>query len=146
MEQFLGEFDVPVDEKGRIFVPAELRKKLPPEANETFIVLRGYDRCLTAYPQNIWAETAKKMLRLPQTERKARMIIRGRLSQAAEVKFDRQGRALIPRKLLERVGIKGQMVVIGALDKLEFWNPEDWNVVMKEADEEMENAAEDFDL
>ena len=50
--QFLGEYDVPVDAKGRVFVPAEFRKKLPPEAAETFVVVRGFDRCLTAYPQN----------------------------------------------------------------------------------------------
>ena len=57
--QFLGEYDVPVDAKGRVFVPAEFRKKLPPEAAETFVVVRGFDRCLTAYPQNAWEETAR---------------------------------------------------------------------------------------
>ena len=69
MAQFLGEHEGPVDDKGRIFVPAEFRKKLPPEANETFVVVRGFDHCLTAYPQHVWEETALKLLRLPQTER-----------------------------------------------------------------------------
>jgi MraZ protein len=146
MAQFLGEHDVPVDEKGRIFVPAEFRKKLPPEANETFIVVRGFDRCLTAYPQHVWEDTARKMLRLPQTERNVRMLIRGMLSQAAEVKLDRQGRANIPRKLLERAGISDHMVVIGALDKLEFWDPEDWSEVMAEADTSMQKVAENYEL
>ncbi len=54
MAQFLGEHEVPVDDKGRIFVPAEFRKKLPPEANETFVVVRGFDHCLSAYPQHVW--------------------------------------------------------------------------------------------
>ena len=85
------------------------------------MVVRGFDRCLTAYPQHVWEETAGKILRLPQTERNVRVFIRGMLSQAAEVKLDRQGRASIPRKLLERVGITDSMVIIGALDKLEFW-------------------------
>jgi len=146
MPQFLGEYDVPVDDKGRIFVPAEFRKKLPPEANDTFVVVRGFDRCLTAYPQHVWEETAQKMLRLPQTERKVRVFIRGMLSQAAEIKLDRQGRASVPRKLLERVGIIEQMVVIGALDKLEFWNPEDWRQFMDEADPALEEVAESLDL
>ena len=144
--QFLGEHDVPVDGKGRIFVPAEFRKKLPPEAAETFVVVRGFDRCLTAYPQHVWEETAGKILRLPQTERNVRVFIRGMLSQAAEVKLDRQGRASIPRKLLERVGITDSMVIIGALDKLEFWKPEDWNQFMQEADPALEEVAERFDL
>ena len=144
--QFLGEYDVPVDIKGRIFVPAEFRKKLPPEAGETFVVVRGFDRCLTAYPQHVWEETATKMLRLPQTERNVRVFIRGMLSQAAEVNLDRQGRASIPRKLLERVGIADRMIVIGALDKLEIWKPEDWDQFMQEADPALEQVAESLDL
>ena len=144
--QFLGEYDAPVDAKGRVFVPAEFRKKLPPEAAETFVVVRGFDRCLTAYPQNAWEETADKILRLPQTERNVRVFIRGMLSQAAEVRLDRQGRASIPRKLLARVGIADSMVIIGALDKLEFWNHDDWKQFMQEADPALEGVAEKFDL
>ena len=146
MAQFLGEHDVPVDEKGRIFVPAEFRKKLPPEANETLVVVRGFDRCLTAYPQHIWEVTAGKLLGLPQTERKIRGFIRAMLSQAAEVKMDRQGRASVPRKLLDKANIGDQMVVIGALDKLEFWNPTDWQHFLNEADPAMEEVAESLAL
>ena len=144
--QFLGEHDVPVDDKGRIFVPADFRRKLPPEADDTFIVVRGFDRCLTAYPQHVWVQTAKKLLRLPQTERKHRIFIRAMLSQAAEIKLDRQGRATVPRKLMERVGISTDMVVIGALDKLEFWNPADWKRFIEEADPAMEEVAESLEL
>ncbi len=146
MAQFLGEHDVPVDDKGRIFVPAEFRKKLPPEANDTLVVVRGFDRCLTAYPQHIWEVTAGKLLGLPQTERKIRGFIRAMLSQAAEVKMDRQGRASIPRKLLDKANIGDQMVVIGALDKLEFWNPTDWQHFLNEADPAMEEVAESLAL
>ena len=146
MAQFLGEHEVPVDDKGRIFVPAEFRKKLPPEANETFVVVRGIDHCLTAYPQHVWEETALKLLRLPQTERKVRGFIRARLSQAAEGKMERQGRASVPRKRLAKADIGDQMVVSGALDKLEFWNPKDWYQFLDEADPVMEEVAESLEL
>ena len=49
-------------------------------------------------------------------------------------------------QLLERVGITDSMVIIGALDKLEFWKPEDWNQFMQEADPALEEVAERFDL
>lgn len=143
--QFLGEHEVPVDAKGRIFIPAEFRKKLPPEA-ASFVVVRGLDGCLTAYPQQVWDEIAQKMMRLPPTEQKVRVYIRGMLSQAAEVRLDRQGRVLIPRKLLDRAGIKDGMIVIGALDKLEFWNPEAWNEFMSQAEPVLEEVAESLDL
>ena len=144
--QFLGEYDVPLDEKGRIFVPAEFRRKLPAEAADTFIIVRGYDRCLAAYPQHIWDGVAKKLMNLSQTERRNRVFLRAMLSQAAEVKMDRQGRAVLPRKLLQRAGIGGQIVVIGALDKLEFWEPESWIAFLQEADQGMEEAAEHLQM
>lgn len=122
---FTGRYEVPVDDKGRIFVPAEFRKKLPPEADDTLVVVRGFDHCLAAYPQHIWEETARKLLSLSQTKREVRVFIRSMLSHAAEVKMDRQGRVGIPRKLLEKANISGQMVIIGVLNKLEFWNPDE---------------------
>ena len=146
MTQFLGEYEVPVDEKGRIFVPAEFRRKLPTESGDTLVVVRGYDRCLSAYPQSAWESTARKMLELPQTDRKVRLFVRGVLSQAAEARLDRQGRANIPRKLLERVGISDRMIVIGALDKLEFWHPAEWVRFMEEADPALEEVAEQLAL
>ena len=51
MSRFLGEYDVPVDSKGRIFIPAEVRRKLQPEDGDTLVVSRGLDGCLTAHPQ-----------------------------------------------------------------------------------------------
>lgn len=144
--QFLGEHEIPVDAKGRIFIPAEFRKKLPEEAEDTFVVVRGLDGCLAAYPQHVWADIAKQMMRLPPTEKKSRIYVRSMLSQAAEVKLDRQGRVLVPRKLLDRVGIKEAMIVIGALDKLEFWDPGVWNRYMEEAEPVVEEVAESLDL
>ena len=38
------------------------------------------------------------------------------------------------------------MVVIGALNKLEFWKPEDWTQFITEADPAMEEVAESLDL
>ena len=63
-------------------------------------------------------------MQLPQTEQKVRLFYRGTLSQASEARLDRQGRVTIPRKLLERAGIRDRMIIIGALDRLELWNPE----------------------
>ena len=142
MAQFLtGRHEVPVDDKGRIFVPAEFRKKLPPEADDTLVVVRGFDRCLWAYPLHTWEETAQELLALPQTNPEARAFIRSMLSRAAEVKMDRQGRISIRRDLLELANISGQMVIIGVLNKLELWNPDDC-----EEFPPMEEVADDFNI
>lgn len=146
MSQFLGEYEVPVDDKGRVFIPAELRRKLEPEAGDTLVIVRGLDGCLTAHPQNTWAHIAARMMELSQTEQKVRRFFRGTLSQAAEARLDRQGRVSIPRKLLERAGITDRMVVIGALDRLEFWNPETWYRYIEDAESTLEEVAESLHM
>ena len=62
------------------------------------------------------------------------------------MKLDRQGRTGIPRKLLSKAGITNQMVIIGALDKLEFWSPENSEDFppMEDLAESLENFAIDL--
>ena len=144
--QFLGEYEVPVDDKGRIFLPAELRRNLEPEADDPLVVIRGLDGCLTARPRNAWAQLAERMMQLSRTEQKVRLYIRGTPSQAAEFKLDRQGRATVPKNLLQRAGIPDRMVVIGSLDRLEFWNPEAWRTCLSQAVDSLEEVAETLDL
>ena len=57
-----------------------------------------------------------------------------------------QGRAPIPRKLLERAGITERMIVIGALDRLEFWQPDAWKQYLTQAEATLEEVAETLDL
>jgi MraZ protein len=139
--QFLGEFTIPVDDKGRIFVPAELRHKLPPDASDILVIVRGYDRCLNAYPQDVWARASERLLALPQTDPQVRALVRALMSQAAETRLDKQGRAPIPRRLLDRVGITDEMVIAGAGDRMELWNPEEWRIHLEQADAQMGEVA-----
>lgn len=138
---FTGRHEVPVDDKGRIFVPAEFRKKLPPEADDMFVIAPSlFDPCLTVYPHHVWKEIAHQLLLLPQTQPKTRETIRFIVSEAFEVKMDRQGRIGIPRRLLNRANINGQMLILGFLNKLEFWNPGD-----REESPPLEEVADVFD-
>lgn len=146
--RFLGQYEVPVDDKGRIFLPAELRRSIEPEADDTIVVTRGLDGCLTGHPRNLWAQTVDRMLQLPWKDQKVRRYIRGILSQAAEVRLDRQGRASLPRKLLALTGIGDRLVVTGSGAHLEFWEPETWQAYQSESESgaTMEEVAETLDI
>ena len=144
--QFLGEYEVPVDDKGRIFLPAELRRNLEPEADDTFVVTIGLDGCLSGHPRNLWDPIRERMLGLPWQDQGVRRYRREKVRLAREVRLDRQGRASIPRKLLDRVGITDRVVVIGALDQLEFWEPEAWQAYLSEPGPTLEEVAATLDL
>ncbi len=144
--QFLGKYEVPIDDKGRIFLPAELRRNLEPEADDTFVVIPGRDGCLAGHPRNLWAPKAEKMLQRSWKEERVRLHIRVLLSQATEVRLDRQGRASLPKKLLDRAGISDRLVVIGTLDHLEFWEPEAWQGYLSQDEPTLEEVAETLGL
>lgn len=47
---FMGEYEHNLDAKGRVIVPAKFREGL----GERFIITRGLDKCLFAYPLDEW--------------------------------------------------------------------------------------------
>jgi MraZ protein len=92
---FLGEFEHTIDEKGRVAIPARFREEL----GERFVVTKGFDLCLQAFPMSYWQELTEKVNRLPIGSPDARNIRRILFSPAAEVEIDRQGRILVPQPL-----------------------------------------------
>jgi MraZ protein len=53
-----------------------------------------------------------------------RLFIRMIMMWAQEVSLDRQARLMIPKELTEIAAITTQVVIIGALEKIELWSPE----------------------
>jgi MraZ protein len=48
-------------------------------------------------------------------------------SNSAEVEVDRQGRMPIPAHLREFAGLDAEVLVHGAIDRVELWNPTAWS-------------------
>ncbi|MEK7748795.1 MAG: division/cell wall cluster transcriptional repressor MraZ, partial [Bacteroidota bacterium] len=54
MSSFKGRFTYAVDDKGRIALPAKLRKSISTNSKGNFVVTRGLERCLYIYPHDEW--------------------------------------------------------------------------------------------
>ena len=119
---FIGEYQHSLDSKNRIVVPSKLREGL----GEKFIISKGLDGCLYAYPIDEWQKFEEKLKNLPLTNRDARAFVRFFVAGATEVETDKQGRGLIPTNLREYASIEKEIVTIGALNKIEIWSKEKW--------------------
>ena len=119
---FIGEYQHSLDSKNRIIVPSKLREGL----GDKFIISKGLDGCLYAYPLDEWIKFEEKLKILPLTNKDARAFVRFFVSGATEVETDKQGRGLIPANLREYAGIEKEIVTIGALNKIEIWSKEKW--------------------
>ncbi|WP_042223864.1 division/cell wall cluster transcriptional repressor MraZ [Oceanobacillus manasiensis] len=142
---FMGEFQHNIDAKGRIIVPSKFRDEL----GETFIVTRGLDKCLFAYPMNEWKLLEDKLKKLPLTKKDARAFTRFFFSGAVECEVDKQGRINLPQPLRGYAALDKECVVIGVSNRIEFWASENWEDYFNDSEESFAEIAEnlmDFDI
>ncbi|MCR5687492.1 MAG: division/cell wall cluster transcriptional repressor MraZ [Lachnospiraceae bacterium] len=119
---FTGEYNHTIDPKGRLIVPARFREEL----GEAFMITNGNDGCLNIYPEKAWETFLEKLQLLTNTEDK-RKIVRSFVSKANRVELDKQGRILIPTALRGYAGLEKDVVLAGAIDKIEVWDKKRWD-------------------
>ncbi len=142
MAGFKGQAEYSVDSKGRIAIPAKMRNALNPEAKSTFTITRGFESCIFLYPMDRWMTIEAEMSALNSYDRKARNFVRNILMWADEVTLDGQGRIGIPKTLTEFAGVSDRALIIGALERIEIWNPDSFQRYLAEQDEDYESLAE----
>ncbi len=142
MSSFKGSYIYAVDEKGRVSIPARMRKYLSPEANETFVITRGTDTCLFLFPLDEWEKLERKLKELNTFNPQHRFLVRILLMWAVEVTLDNQSRVMIPKNLLEFAKIDKEALIIGALDRIEIWNPNIFQEYVNSQPESYESVVE----
>lgn len=123
MTNFLGEFECRLDAKARIALPSALRKQLPPEAGERFVINRGFEQHLVLYPFTEWQKITAELNRLNLFVKKNREFVRYFHRGATELELDSNGRLLLPRRLLSYAGIQDAVVLLAYANRIECWDP-----------------------
>ena len=142
MSSFKGSYSYSVDNKGRINIPAKLRKYVSLEANDTFVVTRGFEKCLFLYPLDEWNTLEGSIRGLSPSNSQHRFITRTLLQYATETQLDGQSRITIPKELLQFAGIEDQVLIVGVLERIEIWNPKDYEAYMSSQTDSYENVAQ----
>lgn len=143
MHTLIGEYDCKLDAKGRFLVPSKLRKQLPEELRSEFVINRGLDQCLTLYPIPVWEQELARLKAKNQYVKKNRAFLRMFLNGALKVELDGNGRMLVPKRLMEQVGLKKEIILVAQIDKVEIWDKATYDKWMEEPDFDFEELAED---
>ncbi|MDQ0967574.1 MraZ protein [Flavobacterium sp. W4I14] len=122
MTQLLGEFDCKLDAKGRLMVPAALKKQLPNAENDGLIINRGFEKNLVIYPKNVWDAVVADLAKLNIYDQENRAFVRAFTRGATELSLDAAGRVLLPKSLVEYAGIGSDLVLACQLDRIEVWD------------------------
>lgn len=124
--RFLGNIEVRVDVKGRVFLPSVFRKILQASGNEGLVLRKDvFQPCLVLYPENVWnAQMDELRSRLNRWNREHQRIFRQFVSDVESVSLDGNGRFLIPKRYAEMTGIVQTVKFIGMGDSIEIWSVE----------------------
>jgi len=141
MSSFKGSYMYSVDDKGRVSLPAKLRKYVSPDANDTFVVTRGFEQCLFVFPIDEWNKLESNLRGLSPYDPEHRRFIRAILELAQESQLDTQQRISIPPELRDYADIQNEVRIIGTLDKIELWNPKIYEEYKISQPESYENIA-----
>ena len=143
MASFRGRSENAVDGKGRLAIPAKMRRALTPEAQDTFVATRGLETCIVLYPLDVWEQKEAHLRSLNQYEgEETRHFLRALTMWAEDVALDKQGRILLPADLRDFAGITDAAVVIGTVDHLEVWDPAELDAYFAEQPGSYKDAAQ----
>lgn len=121
---------------------AALRKQIDPAANESFFMNRGFEQCLVMYPMNEWEKEERKLLdRLNLYDPSDREFYRKMTYGGTTLTLDKNGRLLIPKNLLNTVGIKKDIVLFAFANRIEVWDAKTFENNMNEGWEDFSELA-----
>lgn len=127
----LGTFTPKLDDKGRLVLPAKFRAELAAGV----VVTKGQDNSLSVWPREIFMARAKRLMEAPDTVKSVRDFQRMTAANASEETPDSQGRITIPQPLRRYARLARDIVVTGALDRIEIWNPDVWEQYSSEQEQ-----------
>lgn len=135
---FVGSFTHSLDAKRRMIFPSSWRN-LAGESNQLFAFPHPEEKCLYLY-------TAAEMMRRVEElrgggaiDRNDQQAIRSITAGADMLVWDAQGRIRIGENLLAHIEVKEQVVLVGALTRIELWSAENFDLALPQES----SAAED---
>lgn len=123
MNAIVGTYECKADSKGRLMLPAPLKKQLASGLDAGFVLKRSvFQPCLELYPMAEWNIMMAKINKLNRFVKKNNDFIRRFTAGVKIVEIDAAGRLLIPRDLVVFAEIDKDVVLSSAVNIVEIWD------------------------
>ena len=144
MNHFTGTYECKIDVKGRILIPAALKKQISVFQKDGFVIKRGlFNDCIELYPFDQWKFVMNKIDQLNRFNKKNIDFIRRFTAGVKKIDIDTNGRLLIPKDLIKHAQIKKDIVLSAAVNILEIWDKNLYEDVIDEAKVDFSSLAEE---
>ncbi len=122
MASFVGRYEHSLDAKGRLILPAKFRG----EFERGGYLTQNSEGCLALWTPGEFERQMNAIHQQASAGRSNRNRARLWAANSHEVEIDRQGRMAIPSHLREFASLQDDVLVHGAIDRVEIWSPVIW--------------------
>lgn len=123
---FVGSFQHALDSKRRMIFPASWRA-LVGDSNRLFAFPHPDDKCLYLYTATEMMRRVNELRAGGPLDARAQQAIRSMTAGADMITWDAQGRIRVGENLLAHTEVKDQVVLVGALTRIELWSAENFD-------------------
>lgn len=144
LNSIIGTYECKVDAKGRLMIPAALKKQLANSLQDGFVLKRSvFQPCLELYPMTEWNLMMQKINKLNRFVKKNNDFIRRFTAGVKVVDVDDLGRLLIPKDLVAFGHISKDIVLSSAVNIVEIWDKDLYEKAIAGDDIDFADLAED---
>jgi MraZ protein len=126
-----GTDEATIDDKGRLLFSKKKRDRL----GENFVMAPGPTGCIVVYPIETWVKEVGEVMEASSTNLGRQQYTRLLSGNAHDdIKFDKQGRIVVPMKLRDMARLVEKVLIVGCIDRLEIWDASAWDQYQKDPD------------
>lgn len=115
-----GQFNITIDDKGRMSLPAKLRSSVP---GDTLILTKGAEKCLWLYLPEEWKKVSARLVAGSSVfALNTQDVLRRFIAPAEEVAVDKAGRVKLSASLMKSMDISRDCYLLGMGERLEIWD------------------------
>ena len=140
----IGTYECKADVKGRLMLPATVKKQLSSILQDGFVLKRSvFQPCLELYPMSEWNTMMAKVNKLNRFVKKNNDFIRRFTAGVKVIELDVSGRLLIPKDLHSFAGISKEVVLSSSVNIIEIWDKDKYETAIDDAAVDFADLAEE---
>lgn len=136
MARFIGRFEHSLDAKGRVILPVKFRA----EFERGGFLSQHAEGCLALWTPDEFDAQLEDMKVRAESGKADRNLARVWASGSAEVEVDKSGRMPIPAYLRTFAKLEAEVLVVGAIDRIELWSPSVWEEKVLPSEQQLQDA------
>jgi len=144
LKPLIGTYECKVDAKGRLPLPAGLKKQLTKLMEDGFVLKRSvFQNCLELHPMDEWNNVMADVNKLNRFVKKNNDFIRQFTAGVKVVEVDGNGRIQIAKDLVTFAGIKKDVVLSSSVNVMEIWDKESYEKAVNVTEADFSQLAEE---